>query len=138
MSRRYAFLFGGIVAAALLLSLLARAPHREERAAAPMAAAAAPRTALELTIDGDGVRPVVAQVEKGDEIALAVFNRGDAAATLTLAGYEDRVALTIAPGARAEARFLADRPGDGFVWIVNGEQAGRFVVAGSHLVEGHR
>jgi len=138
VSRRYRFLFGGIVAAALLLALLGRMPHTEERAAAPIAAAAAPRTALDLILEDGGVTPAVAQVAKGHEVVLAVLNRSSAAATLTLAGYEDRVALDVAPGARAEARFLADRPGEGFAWVVNGTPAGRFVVTGSHLVEGHR
>lgn len=136
MNRRYVLLFGGIVAAAVVLSLLGRMPRPREQAPAPVAAA--PRTTLEITIDGDRVIPAVTQVERDHEVELVVVNRGRTGAALALAGYEDRVSLQVRAGGRGEARFLADRPGDGFAWLVNGAQAGRFVVAGSHLVEGHR
>lgn len=136
MNRRYLLLFGGIVAAAIVLSLLGRMPRSREPAPAPVTAA--PRATLEITIDGDRVTPAVTQVEKDHEVELVVVNRGRTEAALTLAGYEDRVSLQVGPGGRGETRFLADRPGDGFAWLVNGAQAGRLVVAGSHLVEGHR
>lgn len=136
MNRRYLYLFAGIVAAALLLALAGRLPR--PRAEAPEPVAEAPRATLELTIDGDRVLPVLTQVEKGHRVELAVANRGGNAAHLTLTGYEDRVDLRVGAGERTSASFLADRPGDGFAWHVDGEPAGRFVVAGSHLVEGHR
>jgi hypothetical protein len=136
VNRRYLLLFGGIVAVAILLSLLGRMPRPREQA--PIPVASVPRATLEITIDGNRVQPELTQVEKDHEVELVVVNRGRSNAALTLAGYEDRVSLRVGPGGRGEARFLADRPGDGFAWLVNGEQAGRFVVAGSHLVEGHR
>jgi hypothetical protein len=136
LNRRYVFLFAGIAAAAVLISLLGRMPARQ--AAAPQAPVAAPRTSLELTIDGARVMPVHTQVDKGSDVEVLVFNRGASPAGLTLSGYEDRVSARIEPGARHALRFLADRPGDGFAWLIDGQQAGRFVVAGSHLVEGHR
>lgn len=136
MNRRYVFLFAGIVTVALLLSLMGRLPR--PRAEAPEPVAQAPRTTLALTIDGGGVTPVLTQVEKDHEVDLAVVNRGERDLRLTLTGYEDRVDLRIAAGARVETSFLADRPGDGFAWHVDGEPAGRLAVTGSHLVEGHR
>lgn len=136
MSRRYAVLFAGIVAAALLLALAGRLP--QPRAEAPAPVAEAPAAALELTIDGGRVLPVLTQVEKGHRVELVVTNRGAGVARLTLTGYEDRVDLHVGAGERTGASFLADRPGDGFAWHVDGEPAGRFVVTGSHLVEGHR
>ena len=136
MNRRYVFLFAAIVAAALMISLAGRLPR--PRAEAPEPVAAAPRTALELVIDGERMLPVLTQVEKGHRVDLEVVNRGNAEARLTLTGYDDRVDLRVGAGARTGVSFLADRPGDGFAWHVDGEPAGRFVVTGSHLVEGHR
>jgi hypothetical protein len=66
-------------------------------------------------------------------------NAGTAAATIALPGYEDRLTVPrLEPGAQWSGGFLADRPGDDFAWVVNERPAGRFLVAGSHLVEGHR
>jgi len=137
MSRRYLFLFVAIVVAAAALSLLRRLPqHAPSASTEPVAAA--PRTSLELTIDGAEVTPSMAQVEKGFEVDLVVVNRRKESCRLTLSGYEDRLAATIGAGERRAMRFLADRPGEGFAWIVDDQPAGRLVVAGSHLVEGHR
>jgi hypothetical protein len=58
---------------------------------------------------------------------------------VVLSGYEDRVTLAaLAPGARWTATLVADLPGDDFTWLVDGAPTGRFVVTGSHLVDGHR
>jgi hypothetical protein len=68
-----------------------------------------------------------------------VEHRGAATARLTLAGYEDRLDIpALAPGAGWTGQFLADRPGEDFAWLLDGQPAGRLTVTGSHLVEGHR
>jgi hypothetical protein len=136
VNRRYVFLFAGVILAAGLISLLGRMPGPRPEAPAPTAAA--PRASLELTIDGTQVMPVATQAPKDHEVDLVVVNRGAQPAELTLSGYEDRVGIRVEPGGRESLAFLADRPGDGFAWLVDGQPAGRFVVSGSHLVEGHR
>lgn len=136
-ARPYAALAAGAVITALALTLVARAPR--PAAAPPAAPPAAPVTELALVLGPDGVEPVAAQVPKDHRVELVVVNHRAAAVSFTLAGYEDRVRVeAIAPGATWRASFLADLPGEGFSWLVDGEPAGRLVVTGSHLVEGHR
>jgi hypothetical protein len=73
----------------------------------------------------------------GDAIVLTVANRTGHPVRLALAGYEDRVARTLATGATWRLAFLADRPGE-LAWLIDGVPHGPFTVSGSHLVEGHR
>jgi hypothetical protein len=136
MSRAWTVLVAAIIALALCAGLLLHAP----RAATPPAQAAAPRDSVTLSLvvrDGD-VTPAEMQVALGKRVHLDVTNRGTQPAIVSLLGYDDRVHAGLAPGATETITFDVDRPGDDFAWKVDGKLAGRFRVAGSHLVEGHR
>jgi hypothetical protein len=77
-------------------------------------------------------------VRKGYRVRLVVLNRDPEAIRFSLTGYEERVSTRrIAPDSTWHAVFIADRPGDEFEWQVNDHPAGRFIVLGSHLEEGH-
>jgi hypothetical protein len=132
---RYLLLFGLTVVVAAGIGWLARRPRVESVAPATPS----PTVTLELTVRGEGVTPSAASVPKDHRVALRVFNAGSEAVALTLAGYEDRVAVSaLAPGESSRVEFLADRPGDDLAWLVDGRPAGRLQIRGSHLVEGHR
>lgn len=134
--KRYLTLFAISLAIAVALAIVARNPR--SRPATPVALAV-PEAALELAIEHGAIVPSRAAVPKEHRVRLAVENRDDETATLSLAGYEDRLApRAIAPGARWDTTFVADRPGEGFAWLVDGKLAGQLTVSGSHLVEGHR
>jgi hypothetical protein len=135
MNRAWAALVGGVLALALAASLL-RAPH----GAAAQPHMDAPRDSVTLTLvvrDGE-VIPAGMQVPLGRSVRLEVANQGTQPAVVSLLGYDDRVHIGLAPGARQAITFDVDRPGDDFAWKVDGRLAGRFRVTGSHLVEGHR
>lgn len=138
MRRPYFWLLGGVVALALALTLLGRAPLRNvEVSDTPLAPAPAVEAALE--IRSGMISPSVVSVSKGDRIALIVTNADRSRAELTLLGYEDHISgIAIESGASWKGELFADRPGDDFAWVVNGRPAGRLAVSGSHLVEGHR
>jgi hypothetical protein len=126
----------GAAAAGLLLAAGRRhaAPDAGSRSVAP-----APEVELALALTPAGVTPEQTGVPKGRRVHLTVVNRRPRPATLALDGYRDRLTIgAIAPGAEWHGQFLADRPGEDFAWIVDGEPAGRLAVQGSHLVEGHR
>lgn len=138
MKRPYLWLALAVVAAAAVVTALGRAPAgRRSEGTAP---AAVERTAqVALRIRGDSVSPGLVRVDAGARVRLTVSNAGDRSTALTLPGYEDRVLVPeLEPGKSWTGEFLADRPGEDFAWSVNGKPAGRLVVAGSHLVEGHR
>lgn len=138
MKRSYVWLGLVILVAAAAVTALGRSPsHRSGEEAAP--AAEVPIADIALEIRDGSVTPAAVRVEKGTRVRLRVTNAGAAAATLALPGYEDRLPIPLLEaGARWEGEFLADRPGDDFAWVVNDRPAGRLVVSGSHLVEGHR
>ena len=136
MTRRYAILFAAVLAAAGLMSLLGRARHPAVTPPAPVAAPS--HTTLRVTIDAAGLAPARAQVQRDHVVDLEIVNDGARPARVSLSGYEDRVDLKVPAAGRAQTSFLADRPGEGFAWIVDGAPSGRLEVAGSHLVEGHR
>ena len=137
MKRRYWLLFAGTVLVGLFLASLGRPPRREPARVA--ARPEAPAVALSLEIRDGAVTPAAIAVAKDRRVRLEVRNRGRAPARFGLAGYEDRLgAAVIAPGAAWSAEFIADRPGDDFAWLVDGQPTGRLSVTGSHLVEGHR
>lgn len=137
MTRRYVTLAAGLLLAGLALVGLARM-HRASPVRAADVAAPVPVT-LEVAIDETGVVPSPAVVPVNARVRLHVRNSGHHAIHLTLAGYEDPLGnLTVPPGGAADREFLADRPGEDFPWLVDGRPLGRFVVSGSHLVEGHR
>ena len=135
MTRPYGRLALGLLVAGLALGVLARLPRATPPPAVP---APARRVSLVLTIGTDGsLEPPRSAVAKGEEVTLVVGNEGGETKIVELSGYEERVRLRIPPGSTRRAVFLADRPGEGFAWIVDGSPQGRFVVTGPHLVEGH-
>jgi hypothetical protein len=127
-----------IVASALTalgLAALARVPHAPD---SMRHEPARPRVAVGLTVEHGVVSPEVSMVRKGFRVHLTVLNRDRGAIRFALTGYEERVtAAQIAPDSTWSMAFVADRPGDEFEWQVDGRPAGRFIVLGSHLEEGH-
>ncbi len=137
MRRSYWLLFAGTVLVGLGLVWLGHTPRRElARDVRPPEALV---VSISLEIRDGAVTPDQISVAKDRRIRLMVRNLGRAAARFALAGYEDRVSPgVIAPGGSWSADFLADRPGEDFAWLIDGQPTGRFRVTGSHLVEGHR
>lgn len=136
--RAYVWLLGAVIACAIGLSAVAHAPGRRASGNSTYQAPA-PTVPVALTLRDGTIAPAVTQVEKGERVLFHVTNAGSNRASLALLGYEDRLpAITLAPGSDWKGDLLADRPGDDFAWMVNGKPVGRFVVAGSHMVEGHR
>jgi hypothetical protein len=134
--KRYLALFAITLVVALALAALARRPRTP--ALAP-AAAPVPEVTLALAIEHGAMAPSRAAVPKDHRIRLEVLNRDAVTVTLSLAGYEDRLApRALARGARWDTTFIADRPGEDFAWLLDGKPAGQLTVSGSHLVEGHR
>ncbi len=136
--RPYLWLLGAVLALALAVSALGRVPGRRamirEKLATPTTA-----VAVALTIEDGALNPATIHALKGQRLALTVVNAGSSRAELALPGYEDRLpAVALQPGASWRGELLADRPGEDFAFLVNGEPAGRLIVAGSHLVEGHQ
>jgi hypothetical protein len=135
--RAYVALFLIALAGAAGLLALGRRPHA--RATAHVSAPVAPLLTVRLTVGARGTTPDRVTVRLGSRVEAHLRNVDAAPHTLSLAGYEDRTgAVTIAPRDSATLAFLADRPGEDFAWLVDGQPAGLLVVAGSHLVEGHR
>ena len=137
MTRPYRWLALAVGIGAVALALFARAPKPTPK---PVPATApAPAESLRLEIAGGAVLPERTAVAKGTAITLAVRNRDDVPRRLSLAGYEDRLPSDAIPAREARVlRFTADRPGEDFVWLVDGAPSGVFTVAGPHLEEGHR
>ena len=138
MKRSYLWLVFAVIAAAAVMTALGRAPaDRKPMDESPAPAERSVEVALQ--IRDEAVSPGLVRVEVGTRVRLTVSNTGDRATALTLPGYEDRVLVPeLEPGKAWTGEFLADRPGEDFAWAVNGKPAGRLVVSGSHLVEGHR
>lgn len=136
--RRYAPLALVVLAGAALVLAMAR--PRPVRIAAPeMASSARVARTLSLELSGGSVLPSRTEVPKGADVRVRVTNRDSYARRLSLLGYESEVSpAALSPGASVTVRFIADRPGSDFAWLVDGKPAGQFVVQGSHLVEGHR
>lgn len=136
MKRSYLLLALTVVVLSVALTLLGR-PRSAH--APPPAAAEAPVAELAIAITGGKISPAVASVPKGHRVRLRVEHRDAAVVRLALAGYEDLLDIPpLAPGATWTAEFPADRPGDDFAWLLDGQPAGRLTVTGSHLIEGHR
>ena len=137
MSRRYLLLLSAIVGIAIVLSVIG-VPKTAPRPEATRAAAA-PEVDLTLAIREGEIRPALVAVPKGSRVRLRVQHLGARPLRLALAGYEDRLSVpTLAPGAVWKGDFLADRPGEDFAWLLDGQPTARLAVTGSHLVEGHR
>lgn len=136
--RSYLWLLGAVVAAALGVSLFARAPGGRAR---DEVGVLAPSPSISVPLEvGDGfLRPDRVVVTKGDRISLTIVNSGRARVDMALPGYEDRLKpFAIEAGGTWTGDLVVDRPGDDFAWAVNGKPMGRLVVTGSHLEEGHR
>ncbi|HEX7076831.1 MAG TPA: cupredoxin domain-containing protein [Candidatus Eisenbacteria bacterium] len=138
MTRSYRILALALVLLAAWLVVAVRAPRRP--ATPPERASGAPRAAtIDLVVGGGAVRPERTAVPKGANVSVTAVNQDRVARTISLLGYEDRIATTrIGPGDTIRLRFAADRPGEDFAWLVDGRPAGTLAVTGSHLVEGHR
>ncbi len=135
MTRRYGILFVVMVGIALVAIAVSRLP-RASRSVANAVEAAEP---LALDVFQDRVVTTPAVIPVGSRVELTVVNHTMATARVELAGYEDRVSHPgLGPDSTWTTAFVADRPGEQFAWIVNGEPRGRLDVTGSHLVEGHR
>ena len=136
MKARYLLLVIGIVVIALALTLLGRPRPHEAPVSAP---APAPVAMVTLTIEGGRLSPAITSVAKGTQVRLRVDMREARGVRLALAGYQDRLAIpALEPGTTWSGEFIADRPGEDFAWLIDGIPAGRLLVTGSHLVEGHR
>ena len=135
--KRYGFVLAGALLAALVLGALARAPrtssvHSDAHATVPV-------DSLRVTFANGTARPEAASIPVGHRLALTFVNEGPRPIAAGLAGYEDRVPpAPLAPGAARTVTFVADRPGEAFAFLVDGEPCGRLAVTGSHLPEGHR
>lgn len=135
--KRYLALLIVLGALGWMLSALGR--PRAVTPPTPARAADRPAHELVLRVSDHGLEPAAMAVPRDSRVRLRIENAGDAARTLVLAGYEDRLSPpTLAPGAVWSGEFVADRPGEDFAWLVNGQPAGRLAVTGSHLIEGHR
>ena len=135
--KRYLMLFGSALAVGLAVMLVARTVH--------MPAPAAPRVAqvpsvdLVLTLTSQGITPENSSVPKDHRVRLTIVNRRRDRVGLALHGYQDKLMIGwIDPDSTWRGEFLADRPGEGFAWELEGEPVGKLSVLGSHLVEGHR
>lgn len=139
MRRPYVTLLLVILGLAVALTIVGRL-HRGGGVTRPETPAG-PRPSVAITIEvKDGaIDPREISVPKDHEVRLTVINHDPKIARITLSGYEDRVSIPpLAPRDHWLGSFLADRPGEDFAWVLNGEPAGRFGVTGQHLIEGHR
>jgi hypothetical protein len=139
-SRRYLGLLVAIVAVSVAASLWGRPTMSHRRSGASPDAASGPAVEALLRIEHDGtMTPDMVVVEKGTRVAVSLRNESARPVRVELPGYQDRIAPgQIEPGATWRGEFVADRPGDDFAWLLHGKTAGRLVVNGSHLIEGHR
>jgi len=135
--RRYGVLF--VVALAIGLALAAFARRPASRSSTPALLPPAPVVRITLEIGSDDVTPEIVTVPLGSRVMLSILNRTPRDHGVSLAGYQDRVAAPrIVAGQRWSDLFIADRPGDGFAWLVDGRPMGHLDVQGPHLIEGHR
>lgn len=141
MKARYLGILAVSVALAVAMTLWGgSAGRRSSEAHGPADSAPSRPVEVALGIEPDGtVTPAAVSVEKGRRVHVAVTNHGETPARLELPGYDDKIpAATVGAGETWTAEFIADRPGEDFAWVVNGAPASRFLVTGSHLIEGHR
>jgi hypothetical protein len=134
---RWAFLGAAVAVAGVVLALAGRLP--EGRADGPATEAETPVTEVSVRVGPGGAEPSLVTVPGGAQVRWTIVNATPRPLAARLPGYEDRFAVPpIAPGAQWTGTFAADRPGDDFALWIDDAPAVRFVVAGSHLVEGHR
>jgi hypothetical protein len=134
---RYLKLLAGAFAIGLVLMFVARSLHAPALIAAKTPEI--PSVALALTLTRDGITPANASVPKDHHVMLTITNHRHDRVGLSLHGYQDRLLIGwIEPDSTWRGEFLADRPGDGFAWMLEGEPVGKLAVEGSHLEDGHR
>ena len=135
--KRYLTLFGSALAVGLVLMLLARTVHMP--APAPPKVVEIPSVDLTLTLTKQGITPENSSVPKDHRVRLTIVNRRRDRVGLALHGYQDKLMIGwIEPDSTWRGEFLADRPGEGFAWMLEGEPVGKLAVLGSHLEEGRR
>ena len=135
--KRYAMLFGSALVLGIVLMLVARNVHTQPPAAPKVVEI--PTVDLMLTLTKAGITPENSSVPKDHRVRLTIVNRRRDRVGLALHGYQDKLMIGwIDPDSTWRGEFLADRPGDGFAWMLEGEPVGQLNVSGSHLVEGHR
>jgi len=135
--RRYFILLGGAFVVGLALMFAARslrAPKAVEVRAPEI------RTVdMAFTLTKDGIAPANSSVPKDHRVRLTITNHRRDRVGLSLHGYQDRLMIGwIDPDSTWRGEFIADRPGDGFAWMLEGEPVGKLAVEGSHLVDGHK
>jgi hypothetical protein len=135
--RSYLWIALAVLVGALVVGVLPRARRSAESSGT--IAPAAPAVELALVWSGTRLEPETSQVALGRRMRVTLENRDSKPVSIALAGYEDRVRVDdLAPASNQTIEFIADRPGEAFAWTANGGPAGRLVVVGSHLVEGHQ
>ena len=135
--KRYAMLFGSALVLGLVLMMVARTVHVP--APATPNVVEIPSVDLMLTLTKAGITPENSSVPKDHRVRLTIVNRRRDRVGLALHGYQDKLMIGwIEPDSTWRGEFLADRPGEDFAWMLEGEPAGKLSVTGSHLVDGHR
>ena len=134
--RKYLLLFLATRAFGMVMARVNASRHSEAKR---MQASAQVRdTTLALSVTDDGLTPAAAAVPVGTFVTLEISCAGSRTRQLSLSGYEDHLKLSLAPHSTQRMTFFADRPGDDFAWLLDGQPVARLRVTGSHLVEGHR
>jgi len=131
----------GLLGVALVVGLVLMFAARSLRAPRPVEVRAPeiPTVELALTLTKDGITPANASVPKDNRVRLTIVNHRRDRVGLSLHGYQDRLMIGwIDPDSTWRGEFIADRPGDGFAWMLEGEPVGKLAVEGSHLVDGHK
>ena len=134
--KRYLMLFGSALVFGVALMLVARTVHMPAPPAPKVAEI--PSVDLALTLTQQGISPENSTVPKDHRVRLTIVNRRRDRVGLALHGYQDKLMIGwIDPDSTWRGEFLADRPGEGFAWELEGEPVGKLSVLGSHLVDGH-
>ena len=135
--KRYAMLFGSALVLGIVLMTIARTVHMPAPAAPKVVEI--PSVDLTLTLTQRGITPENSAVPKDHRVRLTIVNRRRDRVGLALHGYQDKLMIGwIEPDSTWRGEFLADRPGEGFAWELEGEPVGKLSVTGSHLEDGHR
>jgi len=135
--KRYLMLFGSALVFGVALMLVARTVHMPAPPAPKVVEI--PSVDLALALTRQGISPENSTVPKDHHVRLTIVNRRRDRVGLALHGYQDKLMIGwIDPDSTWRGEFLADRPGEGFAWELEGEPVGKLSVLGSHLVDGHR
>ena len=134
-SGRYMLLAAGVIVVGAGLASIARRPQHIP--APTRTAPASVRIATTVTITASGINE--ARVPSGSDVTLTLVNHRDTEVAVQLAGYSDRLGTQHVPAhGSTQMHFHADRPGEDFAWMQDGQPIGRFIVTGSHLEKGHQ